>query len=293
MKIALCSKGNFSLEKGFTKNRIELAESLEKLGWETLLVDKQMLGIPSQEKYNAKSHSAALKDFLKSHSNEFDVILYEYDTLPFDRSIFCKNTLFVARPAILDYHQSYIKFRYDLKTRISHLFRYVKDGLLRRTNDPDSAHKHIQYCLNQSDLIQVQNKIDRKLLITQGFPAEKIIIIPNGISSERMASFNNYPRNHQEPFSVAFVGTFDYRKGAMDFSGIFRLLKKRFPSIRLKLLGTRGIFYSVDQVLKFFPKKFHSDIEVIPKFNADELPQLLSDCHIGIFPSYLESFGFG
>jgi len=41
MRIALCSKGNFSLEKGFTKNRIELAESLEKLGWiSTLSINK-------------------------------------------------------------------------------------------------------------------------------------------------------------------------------------------------------------------------------------------------------------
>ena len=39
MKIALCSKEIFSLEKDYTKNRIELAQRLQKLGWETILVE--------------------------------------------------------------------------------------------------------------------------------------------------------------------------------------------------------------------------------------------------------------
>ena len=41
MKIALCSKGTFSLELGATKNRVEIAESLKKLGWDTTLIDNK------------------------------------------------------------------------------------------------------------------------------------------------------------------------------------------------------------------------------------------------------------
>ena len=75
MKIALCSKGNFSLEKGFTKNRVELAECLENLGWETTLVGKEKLGIHNEERYNANKHSLALKNFLLKYASEFDVVL--------------------------------------------------------------------------------------------------------------------------------------------------------------------------------------------------------------------------
>ncbi|WPP52904.1 glycosyltransferase family 4 protein [Catalinimonas niigatensis] len=292
MKIALCSKGNFSLEKGFTKNRIELAEGLRKLGWETLLIDKQVLGIPSEERYHASKYGLALKEYLIEHAYKYDVVLYEYDTLPFDRSLFSKSTLFVARPAILAYHFPLIKFRYNLKTKLSHWYRNFINTF-KSNKGVNNSYERIDYCLSQSDLIQVQNQKDRDLLVTRGFSTDKIIIVPNGISTERIAKFNSSLRTYQEPFTVAFVGTFDFRKGAMDFPLLLRILKKRFPSIKLKLLGTRGMFYSSAQVLRFFPKKYHTDIEVVPKFDSEDLPNLLDSCHIGVFPSYLESFGFG
>ncbi|WP_010232530.1 glycosyltransferase family 4 protein [Gillisia marina] len=290
MKIALCSKGNFSLEKGFTKNRIELAEALHKLGWETVMVDKQKLGIPSKEKYNAKKHSTALKEYLINNCYQFDVVLYEYDTLPFNRNLFDKNTLFVARPAILDFHFSRIKFRYNLKTKIARLIRLFVNRIHGNNIDTEALYKKIEYSLNQSDLIQVQNTKDRNLLITRGFNSNKIIIVPNGISSDRISMFKPNSNKYQEPFILAFVGTFDFRKGAMDFSDILSDLKNRFPSIKLKLLGT---IYTADWVFNFFPKKHHSCIEVIPKFKSEDLPELLKDCTMGFFPSYLESFGFG
>ncbi len=289
----MCSKGNFSLEKGFTKNRIELAESLQKLGWETLLVDKKKLGLPLDEKYNAEKYGLALKNFLIKNNGAFDVVLYEYDTLPFDRNLFNKKTLFVARPAILAFHFPLIKFKYNLKTKLSNLYQKFKSYLKQKHEGSPEYYSQLQYGLSQADLIQVQNKKDKDLLIERGFSSQQIIIVPNGITPERIEKFASISRSYEEPFTVAFVGTFDFRKGAMDFPVFFKKLKEKFPTIRLKLLGTRGMFYSEDQVLEFFPKKYHRYIEVIPMFKADDLPQLLSDCHIGVFPSYLESFGFG
>lgn len=289
----MCSKGNFSLEKGFTKNRIELAESLQKLGWETLLVDKKKLGLPLDEKYNAEKYGLALKNFLIKNNDAFDVVLYEYDTLPFDRNLFNKKTLFVARPAILAFHFPLIKFKYNLKTKLSNLYQKLKSFLKQKHEGSPEYYGQLEYGLSQADLIQVQNKKDKDLLIERGFSSQHIIIVPNGITPERIEKFASISRSYEEPFTVAFVGTFDFRKGAMDFPVFFKKLKEKFPTIRLKLLGTRGMFYSEDQVLEFFPKKYRRYIEVVPMFKADDLPQLLSDCHIGVFPSYLESFGFG
>lgn len=293
MKIALCSKGNFSLEKGFTKNRIELAESLEKLGWETVLVDKQKLGIPSNERYQQERHSHALKEYLLKHQDEFDVVLYEYDTLPFERSTFSENTLFVARPAILAFHFPRIKFRYNLKTRLSLIYRNMVKYFRGKGKDSGAYLERVQYCLSQADLIQVQNKKDRDLLVQKGFSSEKIIIVPNGVTPERISRFDDFPHSFNKPYKVGFVGSFDFRKGAMDFPHILAKLKEHFPSIKLKLLGTRGMFQTKEEVLKFFPVKDHKNIEVEPNFKAEELPALLKDCQVGIFPSYLESFGFG
>ncbi|RKS53951.1 glycosyltransferase involved in cell wall biosynthesis [Gillisia mitskevichiae] len=292
MKIALCSKGNFSLEKGFTKNRIELAQGLEGLGWNTTLVDKKLLGIPEKERYNALKHSLALKQYLQDNYYEFDVILYEYDTLPFNRDLFNPKTLFVARPAILAYHFSIVKFKHDLKTRLSLFTKEIKD-LVFANKEKLQHQKRMDFSLSQSDLIQVQNKQDRDMLIFKGYAADRIIIIPNGIHSHRILKFNNITIEKTFPLQLAFVGTFDFRKGAMDFGPIFTALKEKFPEIRLKLLGTGGLFATKEEVLKFFPRKHHPSIEVHPKFKADNLPELLKGCHAGIFPSYLESFGFG
>jgi len=293
MRIALCSKGNFSLEKGFTKNRIELAESLEKLGWETTLVDKQMLGIPNSARYHPVKHSHALKEFLVENIDLFDVVLYEYDTLPFRRGLFDKHTLLIARPAILAYHFDLIPFKYNLKSKISNFIGRWKQKLGRNKNDLKEELQRIDYCLRQADIIQVQNKKDQALLVSKGFAEKRIIIVPNGIPAEKISAFQRNSFDLHSPFIVAYVGTFDFRKGAMDFPKIFKQLRKEFPDIQLKLLGTQGMFQTIEQVLKFFPKKMHSSIEVVPKFKADQLPTLLKDCHIGIFPSYLESFGFG
>lgn len=147
--------------------------------------------------------------------------------------------------------------------------------------------------LTESDLIQVQNTYDASWLIDKGFKRNKIIVVPNGISKKRLPVFKAIQRNFEPPFKIAFVGTFDFRKGAMDFPHIVERILEDFPETEFKLLGTKGLFINKEQVLKFFPKKLRTSLTVIPSFEPMDLPLLLSDCHVGIFPSYFESFGFG
>ena len=46
-------------------------------------------------------------------------------------------------------------------------------------------------------------------------------------------------------------------------------------------------------VLRCFPRRQWSHLEVIPSYQPQELPSQLNDCSLGIFPSYIEAFGFG
>jgi len=294
MKIAMCSKGVFSLELGATKNRIELAEGLKKMGWEATLIDKQLLGVDVELiSAEAAVYNTALKNYLILHAMEYDVVLYEYDSLPFDRNLFDPSTLFVARPAILAYHLQEIKFNLNLKTKLRDSFMTVKNKITGQYKKVDAYYKNVDYSLSQADLIQVQNKKDYQLLVQKGFTKEKIEIIPNGISAERIEKFAIDNKKYNGAPVIAYVGTFDFRKGAMDFPLIFNRLKGEFKDLKLKLFGTRGLFATAEQVLDFFPAKYHSSIEVVPRFKAEDLPMLLSGCGVGIFPSYLESFGFG
>ncbi|MFN6946690.1 MAG: glycosyltransferase family 4 protein [Cytophagaceae bacterium] len=293
MKIAFFSHKPFSEKLGATKNRIELANGLSKLGWKVELIDKNRY-FPLNENANSFAYCEALKEYLIKNSSQFDVVLYEYHSLPFDRKLFSQNTLFVARPALLHYHLQNIVVPDTFKNKLSSfknkVFKFLGFGEEKAFKNKDAV---AEYSLQQCDLIQVQNALDKDILIKNGFNRDKIVIIPNGISDERIKLFTNINRNYDSLFTIAFVGTFDFRKGALDFPHIFRNILKAYPKTQFKLLGTKGLFPSKSEVLAFFPQKYHSIISVIPTFEPNELPGLLQDCHIGIFPSYHESFGFG
>jgi glycosyltransferase involved in cell wall biosynthesis len=92
---------------------------------------------------------------------------------------------------------------------------------------------------------------------------------------------------------VAFVGTFDLRKGAREFPEIVRQVGKVIPDVRFKLLGVKGQLETAEQVRNAFPISLQGGLQIYPVFPADELPRLLADCSIGMFPSHIEGFGFG
>jgi glycosyltransferase involved in cell wall biosynthesis len=52
------------------------------------------------------------------------------------------------------------------------------------------------------------------------------------------------------------------------------------------------MFPAARDVLRLFPARLRTHIDVIPTFDPAELPRLLEDCALGVFPSYLEGFGF-
>lgn len=292
MKIAFFSPKPFSYKLGATKNRLELAENLEKLGWETYLIDRDQVKQISEGV--EESYNEALKKYLIRHSHKYDIVLYEYNSLPYNRNLFCERTVFVARPALLFFSDSKINNPVDFRTRLSlnyhNLLTALKLYFGSHDKNPD---REKLASLEQCDVIQVQNHLDAALLINKGFDKNKIIIVPNGISKERSLSLRKNREIIPEHFTIAFTGTFDFRKGAMDFPFIVKNILEKFPDCKFKLLGTKGLYSTANQVLSFFPKKCQNSIVVIPTFEPEDLPSLLRDCQIGIFPSYLESFGFG
>jgi len=285
MKIGLFSPGAVSLKLGAVKNRIELAESLTKLGWEATVLANLEIGLTST-KVDRDVYRNALKEYLIKNAHLYDVVLLEYDTLPFDRTLFSKSTLFVGRPALLSFHFDTIKIPFKLKTKISNFIRGIDKK--RKAN-----YHNINKSLNLFDLIQVQNKMDKACLISRGYSEDKIVIIPNGISENRFELFKTAEQNSAVKNGIAFVGTFDFRKGAMDFPYIVNQIVKSNPEAEFKFLGTKGMFATKDEVLAFFPEKHHKYIKIFPTFEPLELPNLLGDCKVGMFPSYIESFGFG
>lgn len=92
---------------------------------------------------------------------------------------------------------------------------------------------------------------------------------------------------------MGFVGTFDFRKGAAEFPALVDAVAKEIPDVSFHLYGTAGLFQTAEQVTQHFPLHLRTKLHIVPRFIASELPSLLAECRVGMFPSYLEGFPFG
>jgi glycosyltransferase involved in cell wall biosynthesis len=304
MKILFCSHVPQSRSLGASKLLIEVAEEMEPLGWRTsFLTPKELLGDAWEKTNNIdeflKLFSQALRDYLKENAGNYDVIDYDQSHLPYPRSEFPSSTLMVARSVLLLRHfkpeivktitkpranwQSKAKFFLKRSLRLG-----KSDDLLwkERIKDADLT-------FSQADLINVANTYDKKELISSGLPENKIQVFPYGINRARRVLFDNVDSKIPASPKVAFVGTFDYRKGASDFPKIFENINISNPNVTFKLIGTKGFYSSSEEVLSCFSKQIRQKIEIIASFAPNDLPNILSDCSVGLFPSYVEGFGIG
>jgi glycosyltransferase involved in cell wall biosynthesis len=146
--------------------------------------------------------------------------------------------------------------------------------------------------LEAADLINVTNTYDVVTLTRYGQATDKIVVFPFGLFPERSAAFRPAPEAIPDPPVIAFVGSFDPRKGMVDLPPIAKTLIRTLPRARFKLMGTAGLIPTAGGVLNFFPRDVRSNVTVIPRFDPEDLPGLLADCTVAAFPSRLEGFPF-
>ena len=285
MKILFCTPAPLTKTLGAAKVVVELAEEMRELGWEC-----DLLSIKDLADGTGQSLAESLRRHLHAHAAGYDVVDYDHEYLPYPRAEFAPETLFVARSVLLAHHLDTIPLPEPAgaKAMLGRLLR----GRARRHQRQERV-RAAQATVEQADLVNVSNDDDRTELLRRGIDAAKIIVLPYGISRTRRPLFDAVSSQPPPRPTVAFVGTFDYRKGAREFPEIVRRVAEAIPDVRFKLLGTRGLFQTESAVRGHFPSHLQSHLEIIPTYPSDELPHLLSDCSVGIFPSHMEGFGFG
>lgn len=286
MKILFCGSTYLSNELGASKHLIELAEEMQRLGWECDLLSPSDL-VPNYRNDGNKKYPIYLRQHLLAHGLEYDVVDYDHHYLPFPRNDFPEQTLLVARSVLLQHHLDKIAIPEErgLRSAARFLLRRRKENAARLR-----SRRWADATLREADFINVLNYDDEAELISAEIPRAKIAVIPAGLSRKQAARFELVSSLSPADPKVAFVGTFDNRKGATDFPAIVRNVREGVPDVSFRLLGT---FRSEETVLAHFPRDLHSRVEVIPHYKADELPQLLAPCSVGVFPSYVEGFGLG
>lgn len=291
MKLLFCSQNPLDSRLGAVKVLVELAPELERLGWRCTIASNEEICPGIEQTPNEgriERFTRALGPFLERRAREFDAVDYDHLYLPEPRSRFTATTAFVARVPLLHHH--FEKASFPPITRLRTRVGAVVLGP-RRRRELRAIVRRAHASLVAADLVNVSNTADRDELAARGIDARKIAVLPLGLTDARLAAFGAAPPSIPSAPRVAFIGTFDERKGAGDFPAVVARVLHDVPGARFKLLGStyRGAGY----VLQCFPRPLRPSLEIVPTFEPAALPGLLADCSLGVFPSYVEGFGFG
>lgn len=292
IKILFIAQDILKKELGGPKVVIELAEAINRIGhFATVVGPKEIERFLLQNFIPIeKTYASNINKYLQVVAENYDIIdvdanyLYDYQTIKGKGGplIVTRSVLFIPHLQIIKWPQ--VK---TYKNKIGEFIRKMRYGNLQEL-------KIIRFyqSLKKADLINVSNHKDVEMLLSDGFPRDNIIQIPYGLSDAKRKSLNKLANLPKKGNKIAFIGTFDFRKGCLDIVKIFTEIKKQIPDAELSLLGTKGLFQTRKKVFSFFPKSLRNSVTVIPEFQESDLPELLKEFKVGLFPSYLEGFGF-
>jgi len=227
--------------------------------------------------------------FIRENSERFDVVDALVGALPFSKKSLGFGGLIVARSVGL-YHL-YAKFERVAAKRwtpvskgklLGRPFYWFFNWRARAASQASVHHCDLLNLPNSDELACVRNEIES---------AKPAIVQPYGLRPECARALTRATAGPEQRWNnkkVIFLGMWSVRKGAKDWAGIIRQVRSRVPDARFLFLGTMIANEKVWNDLELEPADF---IEVVPQFDPDDLPRLLSDGTVAAFPSYVEGFG--
>lgn len=228
---------------------------------------------------------------VRQNSHRFDIVDAHHGNLPATKKEMGFDGLLVARSVGLAHF--YEAFSHE-EARLWPGKTGSRAGrLLRRRRERQDL-----LCANQSlrrcDLVNVCNADEAAYVrdvIGRGSD-DACVSLPFGLTAARRAAFVGAARPAAERHTrqeIAFVGAWGLRKGAGDWGRLVRAVRDQAPSARFLFLGTGRSEAEVCGDLGLPPADW---IKVVPRYQSDELPDLLAASTVGAFPSYIEGFPF-
>jgi glycosyltransferase involved in cell wall biosynthesis len=227
--------------------------------------------------------------FVRQNADRFDIIDALIGTLPFSKKSLHFRGVLVARSVGL--YRLYEKFERDAAKRwppsskgklVGRPFYWFFNKRARAASEASVRHCDLVNLPNSDEMLCVRDEMrSTKPAVVQPYgltPARRQMLLGGAAPAEA----------RWRKKKIVFIGMWSVRKGAKDWGQIIRQIRARVPDACFLFLGTMIEPKNVWNDLEFGPADF---VEVVPQFNPDELPQLLSDCAVGAFPSYVEGFG--
>lgn len=292
MKILLVIHEKFDPNSGAAGSIIKLGNEYRRLGHE---VDYySMDDLPQKMHYLAKE--VLFPEFLafyiasKVKKEKFDVIDASTGDIWFWAKVLQKfskfRPLLVTRSHGLE-HLLHLKCVEDDRAgnaRLSWKYPFYRGSILL---------SEVAASLKHSDLIFLLNCQEKKYAISNlHIEAGKIKVVANGIPD----TFLNLPikpssKSKEDIIRIAQIGTYIPRKGIQYGTPALNTILARYPNVKVTFLGTEcRECSSVGQVYADFDHNVRDRITVIPRYNHANLPELLKEHHIKLFPTLSEGF---
>lgn len=227
--------------------------------------------------------------YIRRNADRFDVIDFLIGVLPFRKNSLRFRGLLVARSVGL--HRLYDQFL--RKSRIlwpdqpkGRWFGRLFHRLLDWRSWKDSE-KSMRYC----DLLNLPNEDERLELARDPELRVPAVVMPYGLSEEfreALAAAAEPAAERLRRKRVCFIGMWSLRKGSRDWPGIMAAIRQQHPAVEFLFLGT---MFDESVVRSELGSDGSQRIFCQPFFKESDLPSLLADCAVALFPSYVEGFG--
>lgn len=143
----------------------------------------------------------------------------------------------------------------------------------------------VSYSLRKADLALFLNPQEREYATTHLKVApERAHVVANGLDAALLnVAFAQEPSDGAR--GIAQIGSYIPRKGIAEGAAAMNVLLQRHQQVHLTFVGTGC---PRETVLRDFDPNAHDRVRVIAKYAREDLPSLLANHQIKLFPSYAE-----
>lgn len=146
-----------------------------------------------------------------------------------------------------------------------------------------------RYAIRRAQLLVCISGVFRDHLVRDyGFPAERTVVVPNPVRTDR---FSDEPRRTDapgEPPVVLVLGRISVRKGIEDVIAVARTLLARGADVRVRVVGGPSLWSDYTPLLEDLPAE---NGEYVGPVAAGEIPGLLLESDVLLQASKYEPFG--
>jgi glycosyltransferase involved in cell wall biosynthesis len=227
--------------------------------------------------------------FVRQNAQRFDVIDCLIGTLPFAKESFGFRGLVVGRSIGL--YRLYERFDLLSRERWPNQPRGRLFGSLFHKLRARQLRKNADEAIRRCDLLNLPNENELEELEKNIRIPRPAIIEPYGLNDQYRVAFAHSAQPVEVRLAqkkICFIGMWSLRKGSRDWPEIVRRIWQKIPEARFVFLGT---MLSEKVVFSELGLSDAQRVQCIPTYDPSELPKLLADCAVGLFPSYIEGFG--